>query len=309
LTRVLSTLLVLGLLGGTAAAFAITEGLKLEKSPITRTHLAPKVFSPTCGCEKDRASIDFRLRYADTVTATIVTPQGETVATLADHYFRRGSVELSWNGRDETGAVVPDGKYKLRIHLERRHQTITLPNTIQVDSTPPVITLKRVRPLVFSPDHDGRAEYVDLVFGLSVPARPLLYVNGKLVGRGRVERSGGTLHWYGKAQGRPYRAGAYRLTLRAEDPAGNLSKPTRAAVVRIRYLALGREIVRVRPGARFALRVSTDAKLVHWLLHGRSGQAGPGMLRLRAPKQPGRYRLFVTAVGHSQAALVVVTAK
>ena len=47
--RVLSTLLVVSLLGGTAAAFAVTQGLKIEPSPI----LAPridKVFSPVCDC-------------------------------------------------------------------------------------------------------------------------------------------------------------------------------------------------------------------------------------------------------------------
>ena len=38
-------MLVLGLLGGTAAAFAVTEGLKLEPSPILSPRIA-KVFSP-----------------------------------------------------------------------------------------------------------------------------------------------------------------------------------------------------------------------------------------------------------------------
>ncbi len=38
-------LLVLALLGCTAAAFAVTEGLKLEKSPITRT-IVDKVVAP-----------------------------------------------------------------------------------------------------------------------------------------------------------------------------------------------------------------------------------------------------------------------
>ncbi len=49
LPRLLSTLLVVALLGGTAAAFAVTQGLKIEPSPI----LAPridKVFSPVCDC-------------------------------------------------------------------------------------------------------------------------------------------------------------------------------------------------------------------------------------------------------------------
>jgi hypothetical protein len=310
LSRLLSTLLVLGLLGGTAAAFAITEGLKLEKSPITRTHIT-KVFSPVCACKHDKALIQFRLRHGDTVKVTIVTPQGTTVATLVDHHFRRGTVRppLAWDGRDHTGAIVPDGSYRVRVHLAKRHQTINLPNTILVDTTPPTITLKSVQPAVISPNYDGRAEYTNISFRVSGPARPLLYVNGKLAGRGRLDRSGGTLHWFGKSQGRRYPAGTYRLTLRAEDQAGNLSKPTPPATVRIRFLSLGRPVIRVPAGKRFSLGVSADAKLVHWLLHGRMGQASPGTLKLRAPKRPGRYRLFVTAVRHSQTAVVIVTKK
>ncbi|HEX9417031.1 MAG TPA: FlgD immunoglobulin-like domain containing protein [Gaiellaceae bacterium] len=306
MSRLLSTLLVLGLLGGTAAAFAITEGLKLEKSPITRTHIT-KVFSPVCGCRHDKASIDFRLRHADTVTVTIVRPKGETVTTLADHYFRRGTVKVRWNGQDEAGSVVPDGTYRVRVHLGKRHQTINFPNTIQVDTTPPTIAIKSVHPAVISPDHDGRAEYANISFRVSGSARPLLYVNGKLAGRGRLGRAGGTIHWFGKNHGRAYPAGVYRLALRAEDRAGNVSKPTPTVDVRIRFISLGRKVVRVPAGKRFSVRVSADSKLVRWLLHGRLGEGTPGMLKLRAPKQAGRYRLFVTAVGHTQTALVIVT--
>ncbi len=306
MARVLAILLVLGLLGGTAAAFVITEGLKLEKSPVTRTHLVNQLFSPTCDCSKDVASIGFQLRRVDTVTATVVTPQGEAVATLAVHYFRR-SVEVSWNGRDEQGSVVPDGTYKLRLHLAHHHQTITLPNAIRVETTAPSIAVKAIAPRVFSPDHDGRAEYVKIAFSVSAPARALLYVNRTLVGRGQIKRAGGTIHWYGKAHGKPYRPGVYRLSLRAEDQAGNVSAPTRAVSVRLRYIALARNVIRVRPGARFAIRVSSDAEVVRWLLHGKTGESAPGTLRLRAPKKPGQYRLFVTSVGRAQVALVVVS--
>ena len=305
MARLLPILLVLGLLGGTAAAFAITEGLKLEKSPIASTHV-DKLFSPVCNCKKDAAEVKFTLRRGSMMTVTVVTPDGEPVATIANHYFRRGPIKpLGWNGRDSTGAVVPDGLYKLRIHL--RHQTITLPNTIQVDTTPPAITIKRVVPRVFSPDHDGRREYVTISFGVSSTARPLLYVGRRQVGRGRLARTAGSIHWYGGVHGETYPAGVYQLSLRAEDRAGNISPPTSDVRVAIRYLSLARNVVHARAGKRFALRVSSDAKSVQWLLRGKSGRGPPGTLRLRAPKKPGRYKLFVTSNGRSQAALVVVS--
>jgi hypothetical protein len=228
--------------------------------------------------------------------------------TVANHYFRRGLVRhLSWNGRDSAGAVVPDGLYKLRIHLKNRHQTITLPNTIQVDTTPPTIAIKRVVPRVFSPDHDGRREYVRISFGVSSTAHPLLYVDGRQVGRGRLARTAGSINWYGGIHGETYPAGVYALSLRAEDRAGNISPPTSDVRVVIRYLTLGRKVVRVRRGKRFALRVSSDAKSVQWLLRGKAGEGAPGTLLLRAPKKPGQYKLLVTSNGHSETAVVVVS--
>jgi hypothetical protein len=301
--RLLPILLVLGLLGGTAAAFAITEGLKLEKSPIYRTHIT-KLFSPVCNCPpKDVAIVKFRLRHGDTMTATVIDSDGDPVMTIADHYFRRGPVKLRWTGRDAAGAVVPEGLYKLRIHLDKRHQTITLPNTIEVKTQPTLIALKSVAPRVFSPDRDGRSDYVTVKFSVNGAAHPLLFAGGKQIARGRLTRSTGSLHWFAKG----YPAGAYLLSLRAEDRAGNISPPTRGVRVVLRYLALGRKVVHVRPGKRFAVRVSSDAKSVHWLLRGRTGESAPGTLRVRAPKKPGQYRLYVTSNGHSQAAVVVVS--
>ena len=307
MARLLPILLVVGLLGGTAAAFAITEGLKLEKSPITRTHVVNRLFSPACNCPKDFAEVNFRLRKGDTLTATVVTPQGDEVETIANHYFRKGLVRLRWNGHDAAGAVAPDGPYKLRLHLKKRHQTITLPNTLTIKTNPALIAIKTVSPRVFSPDRDGRSEYVTVKFSVTGTARPLLYVDGAQVGRGRLTRAGGSIHWYGGKHGEKYAPGVYHLSLRAEDRAGNVSPPTRDVTVVLRYLALGRDVVHVRPGARFAVRVASDAKAVQWLLRGKSGEDVPGTLRFRAPKKPGRYKLFVTVNGHSDVALVVVS--
>jgi len=78
------------------------------------------------------------------------------------------------------------------------------------------------------------------------------------------------------------------------------------AIVQVRYVALARHRIVVAPGKRFFLRVSTDAPTVSWQLHGRSGVARAGTLRLRAPQTAGVYHLYVTAAGHSASATVVV---
>ena len=87
--RVVSTLLVLGLLGGTAAAFAITERLKLVPSPI----VAPRVteaFSPVCRCATDEAVFSFGLRDPDRLTVTIVDGESRPVRTLVESTPFRG---------------------------------------------------------------------------------------------------------------------------------------------------------------------------------------------------------------------------
>jgi hypothetical protein len=69
---------------------------------------------------------------------------------------------------------------------------------------------------------------------------------------------------------------------------------------------LARTRVVVRPGGRFALRVSTDAPRVSWRLNGRSGVQRSGTLHFRAPKTAGVYRLYVLAAGHAAKCTVVV---
>jgi FlgD Ig-like domain len=292
---------VLVLLGGTAAAFAITERLKLEKTPIT----SPDITKWYSWRSDRQAEVAFRLRKADTITVDIV--RGETVVrTLAtDVRHKKGEVSFKWDGRDQTGEPVPEGVYKARVHLARAHRTIVIPNPIHIDLDVPKVALGTVRPRVISPDHDGRGEYIRVHFRADEPSRVLLYINGQRAGKGQLERRGGKINWFGALAGRTLRAGVYTLTVRAEDRAGNISPASRGVQVRIRYVTLPK-VVHARAGKRFRVRVDTDAARVVWRLAGLTHRAAAPALRLKAPKQPGRYTLYVTVNGHSAAAAVVV---
>ena len=81
LQRILSTAVLLGLLIATAAAFAVTEKLKLEKSPIYGT-LVTQRFGPTCRCATSRAFVSVKVRRRDTVTVTILTGGKRPVRAL-----------------------------------------------------------------------------------------------------------------------------------------------------------------------------------------------------------------------------------
>lgn len=300
MARHLRTILVLILLAGTAAAFVVTEDLKLEPDPIARPRITP-TFSPTCRCESQSAQIAFRLRQSDRLTLTIEDAQGRVVRTLLkDASFARGNHEFGWDGRDETGKVVEEGGYRPTIALRQLERTIAFPRTIRLDTTPAQIEITRLRPRVISPDGDGRADAMTIRYEVNEPARALLLVDG----RQEIETAIGkdAIRW--SPQGR--KRGSYRLSVAAVDAAGNRTRETGPFDVRIRYVDIAAEVIRARPRAGFSIQVSTDARRYRWQLGRRRGSARVRILRLRAPARPGRYALLIEVGGRRDSALVVV---
>lgn len=311
MARVLSTAVVLALLAATAAAFAITEGAKLTKSPIAGTKVSP-IFSPA-GVDNKLADVTFRLRTRERLTVWIQNAHGRKVATiLTSRSAPAGKVfTLGWDGFSPAGVVEPDGVYTPVVKLESSHRTIVLPSPIRLDTVPPVVTVRHPQYPIISPDGDGHADDFRFQYRLNEPAHAILAVRGRRVLFTLGQKMTGSIDWNGKvrnSQGQLVRArpGRYLLTISAEDRAGNVSKGFPFAIAQVRYVTLGRKRVVVRPGARFALRVSTDAPKVQWMLHGRSGVQRAGTLKFRAPKRAGVYRLYVTVAGHSAVATVVV---
>lgn len=306
MARIASIVLVVVLLAATAAAFALTQGLKLQKSPIFGTRIPHRTFSPVCDCDRETATISFRLRDADRLDVSIVDGS-EVVRTIErGRSYPRGPVAIEWDGRNDAGEVLPEGEYRPRIRLRDAHQTITLPNPIRIDVTPPVVQDVTIRPRVISPDGDGRFDRVLVRYRLNEPGRGILFVNDRRRALTRFPRTQELIAWNGKAGGRVLRPGTYRLQVVAFDPAGNRSERTVPVQVRLRFVALGRDRISVAAGTRFAVRVSADAARVHWTLGGRSGSERPGTLRIRAPLQKGRFTLTVTANGRAARAAVFV---
>ena len=140
----------------------------------------------------------------------------------------------------------------------------------------------------------------------SEPAHAILLVRGTQVvfthgqqadRRARLEREARNA---GRAPGR-YVSRSQRRTARATSP-----RAVPFAIAQVRYVVLARDRVVVKPGGRFAMRVSTDAPSVQWRLNGRSGVLPRGTLHFRAPKSSGVYRLYVFAGGHAAKCAVVV---
>jgi hypothetical protein len=220
-------MLALLLIVATATAFAVTQRLKLEPSPISRTRVSDE-FSPVCRCASRTASIEFSLRRADDVRIAVRTASGEV--TVAEGSFAQGDVHVRWNGRDASGQIVPDGTYFPFVQLQRAGRTIDLPNPIRVDTIRPSIKFTSLRPRLFRPG----TEKLKVTYTVSEHAHALLFVDGRRRVLTASTRLRGRLQWYGKVRGRVIRPGRHKLKLVAEDLAGNRSAPTPWVVVRVR---------------------------------------------------------------------------
>ena len=309
--RVLPSVLVIALLAATAAAFALTERAKLELSPIYGTQQA-QVFSPDSkDPAKKVAHIRFHVRKSENIDVWIQDSHGTRIDTLLVHrgVRPRELVRLVWDSFTPSGIGVPDGTYRAVVKLERSHRTIVMPSDIKVDTSPPHITARpSTKYPIISPDGDGHADVVRIPYEVSEPAHAILLLRGKQVVYTNGQKPKGTLVWNGKVPGssKSLPPGRYVLAVAARDRAGNQSTGVRVAIGQVRYLTLARTRVVVRPGGRFALRVSTDAPQVEWLLHGRHGSLPRGTLHLRAPRSAGVYRLYLSAGSHTAVCSVVV---
>ena len=198
---------MLALLAGTATAFALTEALKLDRTPIARPKFDVS-FSPVCDCRRERARLPVRFRSQQTVDAVVVDGDGNPVRSLeTGTRHPRGRFVYVWDGRDDDGAVVPDGSYRLRLSFDSDGRTIELPNEIRVDTEPPSLQVQRVL-----------QDPLTVVARSNEHARLLLLLDGRIDARGSYEDSG------------PIRVvddsdllGA--LSVMAEDAAGNRSQP------------------------------------------------------------------------------------
>jgi hypothetical protein len=158
---------------------------------------------------------------------------------------------------------------------------------------------------VLTPDRNFLHERLEVRYRVSEPAHVILYVGGTRRYRSRSQQQTGIARWFGYVNGRGVRAGRYRVTIAARDIAGNLSRRVTVGTLFVRYVRLPHAVYRVTAGTRFGTHVLTDSHGVRWRLGNRRG-TGKSHLVLRAPKQPGRYRLTVGVGDHQATAIVVV---
>jgi hypothetical protein len=310
LQRVLTTVTLLGLLVATAAAFAITEHLKLIKSPLFGPKVS-RVLSPVCDCAQQTATIAIELRHPDRVTVSIVDSAGKKVDTIASgvRLPAHRSHPFVWHGLTRAGTQAPDGIYRPEIHLAEARRTFLLTaNRIVLDSTAPKVLSASVGKRVLLV---ALRRSVAIRYAFSEHAHAVVYLRGAVVVLGRRTRERSKVKWAGTFGGRPLRAGTYVLSVGARDAAGNETPAgeRKQVTVTVRYVELTPRRVAVRPGARFTMHVETAAKRYTWRLGHQHGSRRRRLLPLHAPTTPGTYRLVVSEDGQATTAVVRVRAR
>lgn len=317
--------LALALIAATAAAFAFTESLKLERLPVVGPRF-PESFSPVCVCPSEVARLGLRFRVTDTVELSILDADEEVVRSLGKRRVRPGIVFFEWDGRGDDGRIVEDGPYRLRVQLDGKRRTIVIPNEIFVDTVPPTVELLGGRPAAFSPDGDGVADEVTVRYQADGPAGPILYVGDDVALERPPRRARSSVLWDGSVGDELQPPDSYRLSVRVRDPAGNLSPRSEKFTVELRYVMLSASEFRVRRGGILVFGVDTDASQFDWRLQRLRGgkprkvvRTGDGrddrvQVRLGRGVPPGRYRLEVYLRGENpqrlpktDSALVIVT--
>ena len=215
------------------------------------------------------------------MTLQIVDRDGHVVRTIVDNEKTApGDLNFKWDGRDDDGRKLPDGVYRPRIELARHSRQFVLPNPIRIDTVRPRFLGATVSPRVFSPDRDGRREYLIARYQVTEPSKVYVEVNGKQRVESRARPTEGRLQWFGRVGKRPLPAGSYAVRLVAEDRAGN-RRASRLLEARVLYIDILRKRARARAGTDFSLRVTTYARRFSWRL-------GKRRHRPRRPVAPAR---------------------
>jgi hypothetical protein len=152
----------LALVAATITAFFIAQHLKVSKPFLAGvTHPFPAEINPHNGraCydtarheRVGRASrISFYLAHApDKVNVDVVNQDGtHAIATIARELFMKAypshhgvPTAFTWNGREHSGLIAPDGTYYFEVHLIRQDRTVTISDNA---GPLPVRVVSRVR--------------------------------------------------------------------------------------------------------------------------------------------------------------------
>lgn len=150
IVTILTLLLALVGLGVFIAPFAFPI-----HPPVVQGIRSTVAFSPTAAVGGGTARISFKMNEPATITVAIVDPSdrgGKVRATVKQGAVKQGRLTLKWDGKDDAGTLLPDGRYIVNIKARAntrswsgKQRSWNSNRAILVDTTPPKLAQLRVQ--------------------------------------------------------------------------------------------------------------------------------------------------------------------
>jgi N,N-dimethylformamidase beta subunit-like protein len=320
------------LVAATFAAFFVAQRLKNAPSVVQQFN-AYYVFSPNGDGRLDRARVTFKVKKADRVTVEMVDSDGDPVKTLLDdrHLDAYAPIKpaLRWDGTDDDGKVVPDGRYRVRITLRHLGRSVVPQRSILKDTKPPQPKVLSIGPTkVYGPEllpepEGGKAE---VHFGPALGTRAKIHVFRTGPGAPREARTeplrAGQTQWDWDGtdgDGQRVSPGTYVVVPEWRDTAGNIGTgvpldrkglpiltrgrlPGRGGVT-VRYL--GAQVPVTPAKARDRVEIQVDARQQRYSWNVR--RAGDPVIRAHSTKPKTKTKVVFSAPG-GKSGVYVLTA-
>ena len=327
---------------GTALSFALAQRLKREPplvDPDRVQRLA--LFSPELESGAARGRFSFYLRKDEVGTLIVTNLAGDPVRTLQkDLEIRAGKqVKGSWNGADDRGRPLPDGRYRVQVVLQRSGRSVLLPFTFTKDTTPPEPKLLSIGPEKTGatprpellPRADGKP--IKVRFRVSGRSKGIAVIRTDLA-RPRVvldvpiAENQVDWEWDGTIEGRRAAQGTYVIAVHAKDLVGNEGWSTGTADpiapfggrlegqggVTVRYLAAQSSQAPVAAGERAEVGIISAGKPYDWSIR-RVGEKRPRsegtsrkpVLKPRLPSGPSGLHVLEVQTADRTAQATILT--
>jgi hypothetical protein len=313
------------LVAATFAAFFVAQRLKNAPSVIQdlrfETRGAGAVFSPNGDGRRDRVRVGLMLKDADHVSLTWIDENGDAVRTVVDDrplaaYTRLWGVP--WDGTDDDGKPVPDGRYKIRITLRDEGRTVVYPTSVLKDTKAPQPKVLSIGPSkVYGPEllPEPGGEPARVRFGPAL-AKATIMVFRTAPGAPRLVRSvdvdPGTTTWSWDGTDdarRRVSPGTYLVVPQWRDAAGNIGSgvpldraglpiltrgklPGRGGIT-VRYLGAQVPVTPAKARDRVEIQVDARQERYAWTVR----RVGDPSIRARSTKPKTKTKVVFSAPG------------
>lgn len=188
------------------------------RTPRVTAEVSPTIISPNGDLAQESTNFSYTLNEDATVTVSVFNEDNRLVKTLTRNEFQtRGQHVAIWDGRDNQGDVVTDGRYRLEVAARGTMMAGTQSAMVLVDTQPPTLRLANM-------DEVSRVREANLTIEGLTDSDAVIQVEGdpKLLpvtpeGKFNIKRQ--------------LAEGSNIIQVSATDPAGNVARVSREVIL------------------------------------------------------------------------------